>query len=185
MAVKQKRLQWSIESMCEAVKAVKIEGKGLRQAAREYDVPIATLKRRVDDQVAVRAKPGPSTVLTRDEETKLCKYCFDICDMGYGLTVENVRMIAFQIAENSGRPHPFRNGRAGRDWYEGFVHRFPQISLRREEALSYMRAKNANEKVIEDFFAKLAAVMARLNILSKPMLLYNADETGFSKVHKS
>ena len=107
MAVKQKRLQWSIESMCEAVKAVKIEGKGLRQAAREYDVPIATLKRKVDDQVAVRAKPGPSTVLTRDEETKLCKYCFDMCDMGYGLTAENVRMIAFQIAENSGRPHPF------------------------------------------------------------------------------
>ena len=57
--------------------------------------------------------------------------------------------------------------------------------MRKEEALSYMRAENANEKVIEDFFAKLAAVMARFNILSKPMLLYNADETGFSKVHKS
>jgi hypothetical protein len=27
-----------------------------------------------------------------------------------------------------------------------------------------MRAKSANEKVIEDFFAKLAAVLARLNI---------------------
>ena len=48
-----------------------------------------------------------------------------------------------------------------------------------------MRAKNADEKIIEDFFAKLAAVLVRLNLLSKPTLLYNADETGFTKVHKS
>lgn len=79
----------------------------------------------------------------------------------------DVKHKAFEIAQNSGRPHPFREGRAGRDWYEGFIRRFP-ISLRREEALSYMKAKNANEKVIEDFFAKLAAVLARLNLLSKP-----------------
>jgi len=181
---KKKRLQWSVDSMSEALKAVKIDGKGLRQAAREYDVPVTTLKRRVDDVVDLDAKPGPQTVLTKEEEKKLCKYCFDMCDMGYGLTVEDVKRIAYQIVNNSGRPHPFRDGRAGRDWYEGFLRRFPNITLRREEVLSYMRAKNANEKVIEDFFAKLAAVLARLNLLSKPMLLYNADETGFSKVHK-
>ena len=108
-----------------------------------------------------------------------------MCDMGYGLTVEDVKSLAYQIAENSGWPHPFHDGKAGRDWYEGFLRRLPQITLWREEALSYMRAKNANEKVIEDFFAKLASVLVRLNILSKPMLVYNADETGFSKVHKS
>ena len=34
------------------------------------------------------------------------------------------------------------------------------------------------------FFAKLAAVLVRLNLLTKPMYIYNADETGFSKVHK-
>ena len=168
-----------------AFQAVKIDGKSLRQAAREYDVPVTTLKRRVDGQVVLQAKPGPPTVLTKEEEEKLCKYCFDMCDMGYGLTIEDVKTKAYEIMEKSGRKHPFQNGKAGRDWYEGFIRRFPHISLRREEALSYMRAKNANDKVIEDFFAKLAAVMARLNLLSKPMYIYNADETGFSKVHKN
>ena len=33
------------------------------------------------------------------------------------------------------------------------------------------------------FFAKLAAVYSRLGILSKPMQIYNADETGVSRVH--
>ena len=172
----QKRQQWSLEAMTEAMKAVRLNEKGLREAAREYSVPVTTLKRRVDGSVPVDARPGPTTVLTREEEEKLCKYCFDMCDMGYGLTVEDVRVVAFRIAANSGRQHPFQNGKAGRDWYEGFLRRFPTLTLRKEEALSYMRAKNADEKVVEDFFAKLAAVLARLNLLSKPMQIYNADE---------
>ena len=65
-----------------------------------------------------------------------------------------------------------------------FLGRYPCLTLRKEEALSYMRARSAQDKVVEEFFAKLAAVLARLNLLSKPMLIYNADETGFSKVHK-
>jgi hypothetical protein len=58
-----------------------------KDLAGRYDVPITTLKRRIDGEVAIDAKPGPKTVLTKEEEEKLCKYCFDMCDMGYGLTV--------------------------------------------------------------------------------------------------
>ena len=175
--------QWSIETMSEAMKLVKLNEKSLRQAAREYDVPLTTLKRRVDGEVSLNAKPGPPTVLTREEEKKLCEYYLTMCDMGYGLTVEDIRRVAYVIASNSGRPHPFKNGKASLDWYEGFLRRFPCLTLRKEEALSYMRAKNADEKIIEDFFAKLAAVLARLNLLSKPMLVYNVDETRITKVH--
>ena len=66
-----------------------------------------------------------------------------------------------------------------------FLQRFQKLTLRKEEALSYMRTRNAKDKVIQEYFAKLAAVLTRLNLLSKPMLIYNTDETGFSKVHKS
>lgn len=68
--------------------------------------------------------------------------------MGYGLTIEDAKTKAYKIMEKSGRPHPFWNGKAGRDWYEGFLQRFYHISL----TLFYMRAKNANNKVTEDFF---------------------------------
>ena len=44
-----------------------------------------------------------------------------MCDMGYGLTVDDIRKVAYVIASNAGRPHPFKNGKAGRDWYEGFL----------------------------------------------------------------
>ena len=104
--------QWSLEAMTEAMKAVKLKKKGLREAAREYGVPVAALKRRVDGTVPVDARPGPATVLTREEE-KLCKYCMDMCDMGYGMSIEDVRTVAFRIAESSGRAHPFKDGKAG------------------------------------------------------------------------
>ena len=68
----------------------------------------------------MNVKPGPSTVLTSDEEKKLCEYCLTMCNMGYGLTVEDIRRVAFVIASNSGRSHPFKIEKAGRNLYEGF-----------------------------------------------------------------
>ena len=47
-------------------------------------------------------------------------------------------------------------------------------------------ATNANkETAVDDFFAKLGALHARLNLLSKPMQIFNVDETGISVMHKT
>ena len=50
--------------------------------------------------------------------------------------------------------------------------------------LSYARALCSNKQVIDDFFAKLGAVYGRLNLISKPMNIFNVDETGIGIVHK-
>ena len=63
-------------------------------------MPVATLKRRVDGLVAVDARLGPSTVLTRDEEDKLCQYCLDMADMEYGLTIEDTKVVAYVVQES-------------------------------------------------------------------------------------
>ena len=114
----------------------------------------------------------------------MAQYFVQIADMGFGLTREDVMRTAFLIVDKSGREHPFINGMAGRGWFEGFRARHPQLTLRTPQPLSYCRALSANPEIIQDFFAKLGAICARLNILSKPMLIYNVDETGVSVVHK-
>lgn len=68
-------------------------------------MPLTTLKRRVN---GLNAKPGPPTVLTTEEEEKLSEYCLTMCNMGYGLMVEDIRRVAYVIASNSGRSHPFK-----------------------------------------------------------------------------
>ena len=183
MSQKQKRKLWKEESMGEAIKYVQ-KGKSLREASRLYNVPVETLRRRANGSVDVSCKPGPSTILTKEEEKCLLEYVVEMADRGFGLSSDDLRRVAFTIAERSGRPHPFHSGMAGRGWLDAFRHRHPQLSLRIPQALSYCRASMASKNKIDDFFAKLGALYGRLNLISKPMQVYNIDETGITVVHK-
>ena len=138
--------------MMEAVAFVQ-NGNSLRQAARLYNVPVETLRRRVNGAVSVDCKPGPSTILTKDEEECLAKYVIEMADRGFGLVSEDLMKAAFAIVERSGRPHPFHDGVAGRGWLEAFRRHHPEISLRTPQALAYSRASAASKDVVDDFFA--------------------------------
>ena len=112
------------------------EGGGLREAARLYGVPHETLRRRVLGVVEMGCKPGPSTILTKDEEG-LARYIVDMADMGFGLSRDDIRFTAYKIAEKCGRPHPFQNEIAGRAWLDGYLKRNPKLTLRSAQPLSY------------------------------------------------
>ena len=152
---------------------------GVREASRLYNLPYETLRRRTTHIVSLECTPGPSTVLTHDEKEQLVSYLIEMSDMGFGLSrddVMNCRIIR--------RKHPFTNGSAGQLWMDGFRSRHPSLTLRSAQSLSHSRAACANPYIIQDYFAKLGALYARLNIISRPMQIFNMDETGISVVHK-
>ena len=182
MALKQRKL-WSDESMKAAVQSVE-EGHGLREASRLFNVPVETLRRRVTGKVDIDCRPGPRTVLTKEEEDKIAQYLIKMADMGYGLTPDSVMHMVYDIVENFKRPHPFKNEKAGRSWYEGFRKRHPNLTIRQPQPLSYCRALSARKDVISYFFGKLGSIYGKLNLLLKPMQVFNTDETGVSIVHK-
>ena len=97
MALKQRKL-WSDESMKAAVQSVE-EGHGLREASRLYNVPVETLRRRVTGKVDIDCRPGPRTVLTKEEEDKIAQYLIKMADMGYGLTPDSVMRMVYDIVE--------------------------------------------------------------------------------------
>ena len=111
-------------------------------------------------------KVGP---VLSSEEDRLANYLSEMGDMGFGLTHQEVMHLAFQMADKSGIKHPFKNGSAGRKWFNAFRSRHPNLTLCNPEALSYARVKSVNSKTIEDFFAKLGALCPHLNLLTKPM----------------
>ena len=170
--------------MEEACKSVKSESMTLREAARAYNVPVETLRRRVAGIVSLDCRPGPPTVLTSEEEARLAEHCVAMADMGFGLTREGVMAMEFAIVEKTGRRHPFKSGHAGRGWYESFMARQAILTLRTPQSLSYARAVCANKGTIDDFFAKVGAIFGRLNLIAKPSQIFNADETGVTIVHK-
>ena len=156
------------------------EDLGLREAARYYNVPIETLRRRVTGKVELDCRPGPATVLTVEQEERLSHYLIEMSEIGFGLTREDIMHLAFLIAEKFNPEHPFKDGKAGRSWFDGFMARHPKLTIRKPQPLSYCRAVSSNKDTIIDFFGKLGA----LNLISKPMQIYNVDETGVSIVHK-
>jgi len=89
--------------------------------------------------------------------------------MGYGLTREDIQRLACRIADKSGNKHPFKDGKAGREWFDGFKARHPKLSFRNPQSLLFARAVSANEYVVGDFFAKLGSIYGRLNLITKPM----------------
>ena len=106
--------------MKEAVAFVQ-DGNSLRRAARLYNVPVETLRRRVNGMVTLDCKPGPSTILTREEEQCLVGYVIEMADRGFGLQSEDLMQTAYTIMERSGRSNPFSNGMAGKGWLEAFI----------------------------------------------------------------
>ena len=162
---------WSDENMAAAVLSVQ-EGKGIREAAKLYNVPVESLRRRVLGTVSVDCRPGPPTILTMEEEDRLCKYIIEMADIGFGLTREDIMQIAYCILEKNHRKHPFHDGMAGRGRFEGFKARHPTLTIRTPQPLPYSRALCSNKSTIEDFFAKLGALYGRMNLVSKPMQVY-------------
>ena len=179
----QVRKLWTEESMKAAVKSCQ-EGKGLRETSRLYNVPVETLRRRVTGAVEMGCRSGPPTVFTEEQEDQLSEYLVKMSEMGFGLTRDDILHLAFNMAELTGQSHPFREGKAGRGWFEGFMSRHQNLTLRKPQPLSYCRALCANKETIDDFFGKLGGLYGRLNLISKPMNIYNADETGVSVVYK-
>ena len=80
---KQKSKFWTEESMEAALNSIHHENKGLREAAR---IPVETLRRHANGSVEAGCKPGPSTVLTDEEEDRLATYLVEMADMGFGLS---------------------------------------------------------------------------------------------------
>ena len=107
-----KRKLWKEE---EAVAFVQ-GGNSLCHAASLYNVPVEVLRRRLIGKVTLNCKPGPSTILTKEEEQCLVDYVIEMANRGFGLQSENIMRTAFTIIEGSGRFPPLHNGMAGRGW---------------------------------------------------------------------
>ena len=86
--------QGSSQNMIDAYNDV-IEGTfTISKAARVYQVPRKTLSDRVNGNVAVDCRMGPSTALSKEEEESLVKYIEYMASRGFPLTVDQISSYA-------------------------------------------------------------------------------------------
>ena len=115
-------------------------------------------------------------------EDQLAEYALEMESRFYGLTIRDLRSIAFQLAERNNLPHPFNRTMmmAGLDWVHGFLKRHPKLSIRQPEATSMARAAAFNKVNVEKFFKLLKTTIEGKNVESTR--IYNVDETGITTV---
>ena len=137
-----KRKRWDEENMAKAVSAIREKKMKLMEAARHFEVPKSTLFRLslqtdVTAKEAASKKLGRKPILPSDLEKELVRFLLIMEKKFYGLTRNDVRRMAFQLAERNKIPHPFSNTMAGRAWFDHFMSKFKnELSVRKPTATS-------------------------------------------------
>lgn len=156
-------------------------GMSVKSAAKKWHVPRTTLQDLKKGLYVVSSRPGPSPVLSGDEEALLCEWVIEMARRGIPLNknclLDSVQKILFEDP----RDNPFSNSRPGAAWFSAFLSRHPEISQRNAESIS--RARGAlTEGCIRGWFDDLQKFMEEKGIeyiLGDPKRQYNGDETGF------
>ena len=174
--------------MNKALYAVRSGEMGFNQAVRSFKIPRATLKRRLDgtnkyakNELKYNGRPQ---VLSEQIETLLVRHILDLDSMMFGVSRNDLRSLAFQLAAKNGLAHAFNTTKlmAGSHWYYLFIKRHPQLSLRQPEATSIARARGFNRKSVSDFFNLLEGVIEKYSLSGTR--IFNMDESGLTSVQK-
>lgn len=178
-----KRKQYKEEDMARAIKAVKEKTMGYLKASKSYKVPRTTLFRlsqinMVPPEKAAATTLGRKCVLGSELEKQLVEYVLKMESKFYGLTMIDLRRMAYQLAIRNKIKHPFSSsGLAGRAWIDLFLKRHPTLSVRKPTGTSFARAAGFCKERVDGFFDLLEKQMPY-----SPNNVYNVDETGLTIV---
>lgn len=148
--------KWDSGAMQEALNAYKNGVAGLNELARRYNIPKATLKRRIDNKNknihGSEKKFGRAADLPPEIEEEIVNHVLQLERSLFGITRSDLRKLAYDVAEANGIPHRFKNGQAGKKWYHCFTSRHKELSLRLPEPTSSARALGFNKDKVMAFF---------------------------------
>jgi len=153
--VKAKKGGWSQENMQRAIDDVIKDKLPIKTAADKYEVDRSSLRRRLcairkGDLLETKAYGKSSMkVFSKHEELQLKEYLVHASKMGYDLSTNKLRTLAYEFAlklekklphSRRGRPNPWMlNKEAGKDWQRAFLKRHPDLSIRKPEPTSIGR----------------------------------------------
>ena len=185
--IKKKHKQWDPEDMKEAINAVRGGEMGYLKASKLFFVPKSTLEDYVKQsdktpEELVAVPIGRKPVLSPEMENDLVSYCLEMDRRYYGISIADIKRLAYQIALRNGIQHPFsqKTGAAGKKWLKGFFKRHPTLSLRKPQGISKARIKGFTPENVSKFFDILEPALEKIKY--NPAKVYNVDESGISNV---
>ncbi|KAJ8946673.1 hypothetical protein NQ318_019988 [Aromia moschata] len=150
-------LSYSAEDLQNAIRAIKNDGKKIREAARTFNIPESTLRKYKSRPEDLHQLPrlGRQPVFRKETENELREYILILAKLFFGLTPKGLKRLVFRYVEANNIRHNFNReeGLAGKDWLYGFLKRTPEITLRQPEGTSLNRIASFNKEAVQTFYS--------------------------------
>lgn len=173
--VKNSYMNYDQQSLTSALQECKNGGK-IAEVSRKFHIPESTLHARLQGKHKDQ-KPGASTQLTDQEEQDLHTWILHCCEKGFPVTKEQLLDSVKIFLDQEERCTNFADNRPGRAWYERFMKKFTDISVRISENVNANRAK-VSEVGIRQWFLKISTYLEKEGLLSiDASRVFNTDET--------
>ena len=101
--------------------------------------------------------------------------------IGYGKTKKEILAIVQKTVEKKG---PLKDKFNGEGWWQRFMCRHSDLSLRTADPLSKARADALTQAKVEEYFKLLSATLDEHDLTHKPFQIYNVDESGVPLEHR-
>lgn len=151
------------------------QGISIHKVAKETGIPCSTLKKKtkLDDAYLRSPKLGKNAIFSTEQKNILTDRVLYLSSTFHGLTMTQLRKIAFNCDEVMGLQHNFskETKMAGRDWIQGFLKRNPRVSIRKPEAISIQRITGFNKIEVDKFFKNLTEVIYKISFAPQDIYL--------------
>ena len=172
------RGNWSANQMREALTAIK-NGASVRKASNDYRIPRRTLRNHVKTGKTCK-QMGRLPILSPEQEDELAVRIARFHEVGFPLSKKIIQAYAYEYCKKNSIPNDFNDEKqlAGKYWFQGFMKRHPNLSVRTAQILNPARAQKINPAIVSDHFEKLDALLTELDLFGKPEKIFNIDEKG-------
>ena len=92
------KAKWIEETLKQAVRLVS-EGKSVKSVAVQFSIPRSTLRDRIKSGKTCEPCMGRKPVFNKEQEKELTARVIDLANMFYGITITDLRRLAFSVAE--------------------------------------------------------------------------------------
>lgn len=171
------RASWIEETLQAAMEAVTEDEKmSIRGAAEKFNIPYPTLRKHIIKKSAKKSLGRFRRTFSDTQEEQFVEYLHKMESCFYGLTKNDLKSMAYQLAERNHLQHSFKNEKAGDQWVADFMNRHPSLSLRTPETTSIARSQGFNRVSVSRFFTLLRDLLDKHHFAVDD--IYNVDETA-------
>lgn len=170
--------KFPVETLVDALNELG-EGSSFREVAASFKIPRSTLWLKYNGKTPLSARKGPSSILSKEEETNIVDWLMYSAKRGFPVSKSQLLDYIQKFLTETKRKTPFTNNRPGRHWYGAFMNRHPELSSRIAQNLTITRA-SVSEDALRQWFDRVAENHRSNNLLNiEPDRVFNCDESAF------